>query len=146
MHVFTWSGHQCRDIGGGGSKMISSSNYSIYSTYSERHAWANRVDPDQTPQNAASDQVLHCLSLIQQFYTHSQVLKVMTNYWDVKLFIIQCIRHWLMRLHMIIKWRQNISWCLPIWLDGVNRKTACNGDFCFNFSSKQIFRQIMDGK
>ena len=28
------------------------------------------VDPDQTPQNAVSDQDLHHLSLIQQFYTH----------------------------------------------------------------------------
>ena len=29
--------------------------------------------PDQTPQNAASDQGLHCLPLIQHFYTHSVV-------------------------------------------------------------------------
>ena len=27
----------------------------------------NSVDPDQPPQNAAADQGLHCLSLIQQF-------------------------------------------------------------------------------
>ena len=27
--------------------------------------WANSVDPDRTPQNAASDQGLHCLPLIQ---------------------------------------------------------------------------------
>ena len=33
---------------------------------------ANSVDPDQ---NAASDQGLHCLPLIQQFYTHSQAVK-----------------------------------------------------------------------
>ena len=28
------------------------SNFRIYSTYSDRQAWANSVDPDQTPQNA----------------------------------------------------------------------------------------------
>ena len=36
---------------------------------------ANSVDPDQTPQKAASDQGLHCLPLIQQFKTHQQVVK-----------------------------------------------------------------------
>ena len=33
--------------------------------YWDRRASANSVDPDQMPQNAASDQGLHCLSLIQ---------------------------------------------------------------------------------
>ena len=46
-----------------------------YTTYSDRQAWANSIDPDQTPQNAASDQGLHCLPLTQQFYKHSQVIK-----------------------------------------------------------------------
>ena len=36
----------------------------------EKKAWANSVDPVQTPQNAASDQGIHCLPLIQQFNTH----------------------------------------------------------------------------
>ena len=44
--------------------------YRILHTYSDRQAWANSVDPDQTPRSAASDQGLHCLSLIQHFYTH----------------------------------------------------------------------------
>ena len=35
--------------------------------YWDRQDWLNRVDPDQMPQNAASDQGLHCLPLIQQF-------------------------------------------------------------------------------
>ena len=39
--------------GGGGVDLIKFA----YSTYSERQAWANNVDPDQTPQNAAFDQV-----------------------------------------------------------------------------------------
>ena len=32
--------------------------------------WANSVDPDQTQQNAVSDQGLHCLPLIQQVSRH----------------------------------------------------------------------------
>ena len=38
----------------------------IYLRYSDRQAWANSVDPDQTSQNVASDQRLHCLSVIKQ--------------------------------------------------------------------------------
>ena len=35
--------------------------------YSDRQAWANSIDPDEMPQNAASHVGLHCLPLIQQF-------------------------------------------------------------------------------
>ena len=35
--------------------------------YSNRQAWANSIDQDETPQNAASHLGLHCLPLIQQF-------------------------------------------------------------------------------
>ena len=35
--------------------------------YSDRQAWANSLDPDETPQNAASHLGLYCLPLIQQF-------------------------------------------------------------------------------
>ena len=38
--------------------------------YWDWQAWANSVDPDQMPQNAASGQGLHCLQLIQQFFRH----------------------------------------------------------------------------
>ena len=34
-----------------------------YLLYLNRQAWANSVDPDQTLQNMASDQGLHCLTL-----------------------------------------------------------------------------------
>ena len=49
----------------GRSKMTSKgstirSNCRTYSMYSVRQSCANSVDPDQTPQNAASDQGLHC--------------------------------------------------------------------------------------
>ena len=36
--------------------------------YWDSQAWANSVDPDQMPQNAESDQGLHCLPLIQQYF------------------------------------------------------------------------------
>ena len=49
-----------------------------YSTYSDRQTWTNSVDPDQTPQNAASDQGLHCLPLTQQFSIHSRVVNTFT--------------------------------------------------------------------
>ena len=39
----------------------------IYSTYLDRQAWENNVDPDKLPQNAATDQDLHCLPIKQQF-------------------------------------------------------------------------------
>ena len=42
-------------------------NYRIYHMYSDRQAWANSIDPDETPQNAASYLGLHCSPLIQQF-------------------------------------------------------------------------------
>ena len=35
--------------------------------YFDRQAWANSVDPDQMPQNVASDQGLYCLPFIEQF-------------------------------------------------------------------------------
>ena len=35
--------------------------------YSDREALANSVDPEEMPQNVASNQSLHCLPLIQQF-------------------------------------------------------------------------------
>ena len=38
--------------------------------YWDGQAWANSVDPDQMLQNAASDQGLHCLPLIQRYFKH----------------------------------------------------------------------------
>ena len=32
---------------------------------------AHSADPDQTPQNAASDQCLHCLQIVQQFFSRN---------------------------------------------------------------------------
>ena len=40
--------------------------YRISHMHSDRQACANSVDPDETPQNAASHQGLHCLPFIQQ--------------------------------------------------------------------------------
>ena len=58
---------------GGGGWICS--NFCTYSTYLDRQAWANSVDPDQMPQNASSDQGLHCLPLTQHFYMYSQEVK-----------------------------------------------------------------------
>ena len=41
--------------------------YRIYRQNSNRQAWANSEDPDETPQKAASHQGLLCLPLTQQF-------------------------------------------------------------------------------
>ena len=38
--------------------------------YWDRQVLANSVDPDQMPQNAASDQGLHNLPLIQQYFKY----------------------------------------------------------------------------
>ena len=48
-------------------KLVNSSRYRINLKYSDRQAWANSVDTDQTPQNAVSDQSLRCWLLIQKF-------------------------------------------------------------------------------
>ena len=41
--------------------------YRICPRYLDKQAWAKSEDPDQMPQNAVSDQGLHCLQLTQQF-------------------------------------------------------------------------------
>ena len=50
--------------------------YRIYRMYSDRQAWANSVDPNETPQNAASHLGQHCLPLIQQFLDTSSGSKL----------------------------------------------------------------------
>ena len=52
------------------------SNCPICSKFSDKQAYANSVDPDQTPQNAASDQGLHCLPPIQQFLEASILAEI----------------------------------------------------------------------
>ena len=53
------------DWGGGGGRgsFYHTSITRTYSKYSGRQVCANCLDPNQTPQNAASDQGLHCLPL-----------------------------------------------------------------------------------
>ena len=43
---------------------------------SDIQVWANNADPDQMPQNAASDLGLHCLPLIQQVLDTSTGIKM----------------------------------------------------------------------
>ena len=45
---------------------------------SHKGTLANRVDPDQMPQNAASDQGLHCLHQVQRFL-QNMIIKKKTN-------------------------------------------------------------------
>ena len=58
------------DVQGGRSQSSVKRQHDINSIYSDRQdlVLANSVDPDQTPQKAASDQDLNCLSLIKQIY------------------------------------------------------------------------------
>ena len=46
---------------------LNSAMYRINHMYSDRQAWANSIDSDETPQNVASHLGLHCLPLTQQF-------------------------------------------------------------------------------
>ena len=55
--------------------------YHICHKCSDIQVSANSVDPDQTPQNAASDKGLHCL----QFILLLQIIKLYTS--DVFLFV-----------------------------------------------------------
>ena len=41
-------------------------NTGIYPKHLDRQAWDNRVEPDQTPQNAASDQGLYTVSHLSE--------------------------------------------------------------------------------
>ena len=54
--------------GGGGGVHLIKLPYSLY--VFGKTGLNKQCSPDQAPQNAASDQGLHCLPLIQQFYTH----------------------------------------------------------------------------
>ena len=52
--------------------------------YSDTHAWADRVAPDQTPQNTTSDQGLYCLPSNWQFCAPQQVVKILGQVGGVK--------------------------------------------------------------
>ena len=54
----SWAWKKCYNLGSDVKEKC------IYSKYLDRQAWANCVNPDQMPQNVASDQDLHCLPLI----------------------------------------------------------------------------------
>ena len=62
MYLHAW----IRDTQGSPIWALQKHTYRIYRKYSDRQAWANSVDPDETPQNAACHQGLLCLRIIQQ--------------------------------------------------------------------------------
>ena len=49
--------------------------YSNIHKYWDRQTCANNVDLDQTPQKMASDQGLHCLPLIQEYFRRMKSFK-----------------------------------------------------------------------
>ena len=52
--------------------------YCSHHIYQDRLALANSVDPDQMlhSENAASDQVLHCLLVIQECQANQKIIKM----------------------------------------------------------------------
>ena len=52
-----------------------STTYPIYAKRPIKGTLTNIADPDQTPQNAASDQGLHCLHYIQEFLQNIAIVK-----------------------------------------------------------------------
>ena len=67
--------------------------YRIYHMYSDRQAWANSLDPDETLRNAVSHLGLHCLPLIQQFLDTTSGSKL---YWFK--FRTYMVRSWGVRI------------------------------------------------
>ena len=56
-HLFPWSDH----------RSVPNNVFTLWwqtGRHTDRQAWSNSVEPDQTPHYAASDQGLHCLPLI----------------------------------------------------------------------------------
>ena len=48
--------------------------------YSDIQAWAKNLDPDETRQNAASDQGLWCFPLIQQLFVDTSTDREIVQY------------------------------------------------------------------
>ena len=74
------------NIKGVGVYMHYTAGYHIYPKCLDRQACANSVDPDQMPQNVASDQGLHCFSLLQQLFGHvnwyfNRLVQVLEQVW-----------------------------------------------------------------
>ena len=66
--------------------------------YSDRQAWGNSVDLDETPQNAASHKGIHCLPIIQQFLDTTmnklylfKFLKRMVRSWGVRIISVNTV-------------------------------------------------------
>ena len=64
MHIFTFYVFFCLFFISNEKILQYLFNYSIYAKYSDGQPCANGADPDQMPHNVASDQGLHCLSII----------------------------------------------------------------------------------
>ena len=73
--------------------------------HSERHAWANSADYDLMPQSVASDQGLHCLSLIQQYCRY---LTLFLLNQDMPCLCKQC------RSRSVGFWRSQLIWICTV--------------------------------
>ena len=133
--------------GGGGSIWFS---YCSYCTYSKRQAWAISVDPDQTPQNAAFDQGLHCLLLTQQFYKNNQLVKwicwreVYDKELVVRIFRVNTVSQiYQMYPKFPIIWVQRKVWLNPtnpLWIRPCYNVDHCQlEEFCMYIICKQYY-------
>ena len=64
--------------------------------HADRYAYANSVDPHQTPQNTATDLGMHCFPFNQQLVSHQQVVKLAySQFWRRK------VRHFGVRIFRV---------------------------------------------
>ena len=69
-------------------KVAASCFYYIYPKYSDRQPWANSVDPDQMPQNVASDLSTQCLLPTEQFLGTKKGSKMFVSFFFFPIFTL----------------------------------------------------------
>ena len=98
---YTYAGFLVKNFRGGKSRIWGGQNgyylhNRIYHMYSDRPAWANSVDPNELPQNVASDLGLHCLPISQQFLTQWVV-----NCWNFRISMVRKWGVWILRVNTV---------------------------------------------
>ena len=87
--------------------------YRIYCMYSDRQAWANSIEPDETPQSTAPHQDLHCLPLTSsKFWTQHRVVSCTCSNFRTSM-----VRSWgvqILRVRSIFLLKKSL-----IWSDGL---------------------------
>ena len=121
---------------------INCSIYRISHMYSDRQAWANSIDPDETPQNAASHLGLHCLPLMQQFLTQHRVVNCtgsnfktyMVRSWGVRILRVNTV-YPMYRRQQCIPW-VGLRWPCQHSLDHVEPVSLPNQYLCTFYCQK----------